>query len=191
MIAMTLNSALKHGRLKSRRGGFTLIEILCVVIIIGIAAAIVVPEISSRDDLKASAAARTLTADLMYVQNRAVTVQKSHAVVFDVDTGRYTVYQLPGPTVVKHPLDKTDYIREFGAGGTDGLDVCALGSADFADTSGVVRHALVFDELGAPWVYNPTDGTTARLRSGAITLSCGAISRTLRVEPFTGQLKVE
>ena len=41
--------------LTQHKGAFTLVEILTVVVILGIASAIIVPQISTRDDLKAAA----------------------------------------------------------------------------------------------------------------------------------------
>ena len=56
-------SAVTPARLRARRG-FTLVEILTVVLILGIASAIIAPQIGSRGDLKVRAAARVLVSDL-------------------------------------------------------------------------------------------------------------------------------
>src|SRR5215217_5702595 len=90
-------------------GGFTLVEILMVVLIIGIAGAIIVPQMGSRDDLRAAAAARIVMADLIYTQNLAITLQKNHYIKFDVMNGTYSVLASPGMTLATHPVEKRPY----------------------------------------------------------------------------------
>src|SRR5437588_9273905 len=85
-----------------RRQGFTLIEILCVVVIIGIASAVVLPQLSTRDDMRAASAARTLMADLLYAQNRSIALQKYHYVSFNTATNSYQVMDSP-TNVITHP----------------------------------------------------------------------------------------
>lgn len=53
-------------RAPGQRRAFTLIEILVVVVIIGIGAAVIVPNLGTRNDLMAQAATRVLMADLIY-----------------------------------------------------------------------------------------------------------------------------
>src|SRR5712672_1322589 len=71
--------------------GFTLVEILGGGLILGIAGAIIVPSIGSRNDLKAAAAARVIMADLIYTQNLAITSQGNRYVKFDVVNQQYSV----------------------------------------------------------------------------------------------------
>ncbi len=52
-------------KMKSRRGGFTLLEVMVVVVIIGILAALVVPKIISRPDEARAIAAKQDVASLM------------------------------------------------------------------------------------------------------------------------------
>src|SRR5688572_13217644 len=82
--------------------GFTLVEILCVVVIVGIAGAVVIPMIGSRDDLKAAAATRTLMADLIYAQNMSITTQNPHYIVFDIAAARYDLKD-SAMTTIQHP----------------------------------------------------------------------------------------
>src|SRR3954465_14390638 len=93
---------------------FTLVEILCVLVILGIAAAMIVPQMGSRDDLRAAAAARMVMADLIYAQNRAIATQQKHFVTFD-NTSASKGYLLQratqvSPTLtlvsVEHPITK-------------------------------------------------------------------------------------
>src|SRR5687768_7200473 len=115
------------------RRGFTLVEILMVVVILGIASAVIVPQIGTRSDLKARAAARMVVADLIYAQNMAIATQKWHYVQFDTTNNRYTVYDdmpldpdgtgpqatvVPSPHLpINHPVNKSPYVVQFGAAG--------------------------------------------------------------------------
>src|SRR4051812_47762470 len=73
----------RHRTLR-RSSGFTLAEILAVVVILGIASAIIIPQIGTRDDMRVKAAARTLIADLIYAQNLAISTGQTVYVRFDV-----------------------------------------------------------------------------------------------------------
>src|SRR5687768_16768097 len=91
---------------------FTLVEILVVVIILGIAGAIIVPSLGTRDDLRAAAAARVIMADLIYTQNLAITNQGNRYVVFDVANQEYRVTDATGGTI-DHPVDHVAYVQKF------------------------------------------------------------------------------
>ncbi len=71
-----------------------------MVVILGLASAVIVPQISSRDDLKVSSAARTLVADLIYAQNMAITKQQMYYVRFDAANERYTVLSAVSPDTI-------------------------------------------------------------------------------------------
>jgi prepilin-type N-terminal cleavage/methylation domain-containing protein len=76
---------------KRRHAGFTLIEVLLVITLVGILAALVVPsaEPSLNDQLRATA--RILATDLAYARSLAVTNNSQYRLTFDVKENCYSL----------------------------------------------------------------------------------------------------
>src|SRR5688500_3499715 len=102
-VAAAAASAARHrmARGSKRRGGFTLAEILAVVVILGIASAIIIPQIGTRDDMRVKAAARTLVADLIYAQNLAISTGQVVYIRFDVAGNSYSLLTNPSSSKAK------------------------------------------------------------------------------------------
>jgi len=171
-----------------RRVGFTLIEMLMVVTILGIAAAMIVPAISTRDDLQVAAASRVLVGDLMYAQNRAIALQKSHYIEFNGNS--YTLYArdsaTSAPYVINNPVTNAPYTTTFGAGGPVSFTNIAIGTENFGSGS----TSLSYDELGSPWAYNPqADVAAVMTQGGSIVLqtATGSFPVTVTIQPYTGE----
>ena len=177
-------------RERQTKRAFTLVEILVVVVILGITAAIVVPQIGTQSDLKAAAAAREVMADLIYAQNRSIATQTKHYVVFDTTAGsqKYSIKMGSGMVDIPHPITKdTSYVVKLGQKNTPLADI-SLGAVSFESFT-----TIAFDELGVPYSYDPsTTNTTALSTSGGSTIQikCGAYTLTVSIEPYTGEIKV-
>lgn len=176
--------------------GFTLVEILTVVLILGIASAIVAPQIGSRDDLKVRAAARVLIADLLYAQNMAVAQQKYHYVKFDPDAEEYTVMSTvdPSPEIVtiKNPVTKDPFSTKMGPDGNSRLSDVRIKSAVFngEDAANFTnKFTVAFDELGQPHVYDAVNDKNP-LFDGTVVLQCGPHEIAVTIERYTGEIKV-
>jgi prepilin-type N-terminal cleavage/methylation domain-containing protein len=176
------------GRIVPRRG-FTFIEILSVLVILGIVSAIVVPQISSRDDLQAAATARVVLADMLYAQNLAIATQQMRYVSFDTVNQQYGLYSSMSPlTALTQPVDQTPYVMTFGGSGANNVGSAALGSASF----GAGATTVAFDATGVPYAYDTGTQTATELSSaGTVVISSGNYSATITVEPDTGDISVQ
>ena len=188
------------------RRGFTLIEILCVVTILGIAATAAIPMVNNGyADVKLTAAGRSVMADLFYAQNYAITTQKEVYIVFVPATtttgGKYTLETRAGTVV-------TTLIRPGGSNfvvnlgmGSGAAGGSSLGDAKLykagenngkgpVSVGGAASLTIGFDTLGQPF-----NGTIATLSSGPTLLPLlspdGKITMTLSIEPFTGEITVQ
>jgi len=169
------------------RRGFTLIEILGVVFILGVMAAVILPQLGTTNDQNSMAAARTVMADLLYAQSRAISLQKMHYVQFNTSNGTYQVMTSVSPAVViNNPVSGQGYTVTFGSSSTTGLQSMSLGSANFDG-----QTVIAFDSMGVPYSYNTSTSTATALVSGTIVLTSGTASSTITVAPFSGQLSVQ
>lgn len=156
-------------RNRPARGGYTLAEILVVVMILSIAAAMVIPNVISTSDMQAVGAARIIASDLQYAQSVAVTTQVPVTVQFDPASESYSLRNTSGLLI--HPMTKSGYTIRFSSlGGYDRLD---LSSASFGGTSSVT-----FDEMGSA------------NSSGTVVVQAGAHVYRITVAPTTGKVTV-
>lgn len=73
-------------------GGFTLLELIVVLVIIGIASALVVPRlVGGMGSLDVKAASGKVAASLRYARSQAVSQKVQYAAVFDLEHNRLTI----------------------------------------------------------------------------------------------------
>jgi len=170
--------------MKTRPGsGFTLIEMMIVIVILGIAAAVAVPMMSSAASMQIRSAANMIAADLEYAKSMAISRGQVYWVVFDTANESYTIQDV-NDTTIAHPIKKgTNYSVDFANDGRlDRVDISSV-------TLSPAGHRIGFDYLGSP--YSRASGTTVNnLNAGTITLQAGSMTKTITVEPVTGFISV-
>ena len=163
--------------------GFTLVELVIVMMIMAILAAIAVPLYTSAASVQLKTAANMIASDLEYAKSMAMSTGRNYSVVFDTSTSveGYRIRDANGD--VNHPVHiGAKYVVSFA--GDSRLNKVDIVSANFDSKNGVR-----FDYLGAPYAW---DGSSASsLNNGSVQLRAEGNPMTVRVEPVTGYVSIE
>lgn len=132
-----------------RAGGFTLIELVAVLVLVGIVSAVAVPAIGRLTRASGATAAQQLARDLSFARARAMATGTTSWVVFDVANNAYsTLAENPaspgraGAATITDPATGAAMVRRLGRNEWAGL---SLSSAAFTGDAEVG-----FDRLGRP-----------------------------------------
>lgn len=158
-----------------------MIELMVVLAILAIAAAIVVPIASSAGSMRLRAAVTMLAADLEYAKSMSISRGQGYPVVFDKTNESYQITDENGATI-GHPI-KIGSLYVINFRNDSRLSGVEIVDADFDGAS-----TVSFDYLGIP--YSVTASPAALLNPGVITLQAGGVTRTVNVEPVTGYITV-
>lgn len=157
---------------------YTLIEILLVVLLLGIAGAMVIPSFSSTEVLRIQSTVRSIVGDINFAQSDALARQRQIAIAFDVPNNQYAIIEVRGGTL--NP--SADTIRQVNLNIAQKFHTSRLESVDF---DGDV--ILVFDEMGGP--VAGVGGTTPG-SGGTIVVSGSGSEFEIRIEAYTGRVSV-
>lgn len=187
-------------RAGSRPRGFTLIEVLLIVALLGIAGVLVIPSMNQAGALRVQAGVRTLVSDISFLQAEAIAFQSRRAIWFGkvarlnaetgawefVDGNGYTMAEVTGPELTLSTNFLTDpddprrpFFRDFSGGDYGGA---IISNARFNG-----GELLIFDEIG---------GTVAELdgpdpgEGGEVTIEGSGSQFIVSVQPYSGRVIV-
>ena len=172
-VRMMKMSILRYWLRRSHRffdSGFTIVELLIVIMIIGIAAMISVPIMSSGGNIQIRSAANMIAADLEYAKSIAITRQENFSVSFDSNNDFYEVQDTNG-VVILHPVSKRSYRIDFP--NDERLSRVGIDVPSFTVT---------FDSLGSP-----SSGGVVNL---SLKGSGGGTITQVMIEPVTGFVSI-
>jgi len=134
---MPAHATILGTRRPDRGGGFTLIELVAVLVIVAVLAAVAVPSLDAIGETRAAMAARQLLRDLTFARQRAVATGTRTWVVFDIDAETWSVLGedpaapgRAGATVLTDPATGRDHVQRLDAGSFVGV---GISSAAFDD----------------------------------------------------------
>ena len=142
---------LRPGRIRS---AFTLIELITVMVILAIMSLVVgAPTLAYLDEMRSSAAAARMAADIRYVQRIALASGLGTWVAFDAANERYSLFVedpnnpgKAGRVPVVHPLDRSTNAIQLGSGLFANVDI------DNVNINGTTE--VGFDSFGTPYDEN-------------------------------------
>jgi len=185
------------------QAGLSQIEMLAVVAILAVSAALAIPRADIQTSLAADAAAGEIARAVRFAQREAVRTGTYQSIVIDSASQMLRVYQPASSgsgTTATHPVDKRDYLINFS---NDGLPQATIVSSVFKYQSGAVLNGAIFGPDGVPVDIAPTKllglpigfllGTKeiSPLKEDAqITIRYGSVERVVRVAPVTGRVSL-
>jgi len=149
-------------------GGFTLLELIAVMVIVAILAAVAVPTVGSIGNTRGAAAGRQLLRDLTFARQHATATGTRTWVVFDVSSETWSVLaedpSSPGRSsalVIDDAATGRTFVQTLGSGTYFGVGIT---SASFDGAA----------EVGFDWLGEPLNsGESALAANGVVTLSTG------------------
>jgi prepilin-type N-terminal cleavage/methylation domain-containing protein len=166
-------SANEKSRRTERPGGFTLIELIAVLVIVGIMSAAVVPALNSYGSSRQVAASTQVLSDLHFARQRAVARGVRTWIVFDTDAETYSIFtessESPGRD---NRVAMTDEV-------TGGAYVIDLSTGPYAG-SGITSAVIGDDvEVGFDYLGRSLDANEAILSTDGSVVLAGGFTITI------------
>jgi len=188
-----------HEQMASLRNrGFTLTELLVVVIILATLAVVAVPQLRSTDPYKLDLAATRLAEAIRLARSQSMRSGDVYGVTIDHVTQRVQVQRYDTTTdpvsaveTLYHPVDRQLLDFDFDTlAMTSGVQI--TNSEDIFDYSGTGRRRTVlFDNQGTPIWILASGPTTHALAAGIVELSLDGQQQTVEIAPYTGRVTIQ
>ncbi|MEE8131249.1 MAG: prepilin-type N-terminal cleavage/methylation domain-containing protein [Vicinamibacterales bacterium] len=175
--------------------GYTLIELIMVMAVLALAAALLVPSMVGSDTMTAQAAVRLLIADLSFAQSDALANQEYRRVVFFTDGSGYCIIEVAAAGEAT-PADLNDAVYVYDPLGTmgqyivdftvdDRFEGVSFTAVTIDGTALADRPEITYDQMGGTVLSDNTPGI-----GGTVTLSFNGANYQIDIAPFTGKLTV-
>ena len=176
-----------------REHGYTLLEMIIVVTVLAIIAAIAVPSVTPAEHHKLSLAGSVVADALRYARDEARHTGVVHGVSTDLAANQVRVFRLdqaPNPNLkvfdVYQPISKQLYTIELGAPPHGGVALDAVGGQMVGTCNDPGN--IAFDSSGVSRCVEPI---ATRIRDANLVLSLSGLQLTVTVDAYTGRVSVQ
>ena len=151
--------------------GFTMTEMLTVIALLGVASAVAIPQFSGNITQYAQTAARSISQDIQYAQDLAITTQSPVTLSIESSGYEYSLKDSSGD-ILTHPVNRKPF------------------TVNFQDDPNISQLTITVDFGGATKVVFDAFGTPST--GGTITLSHSSMTSdvVLTLHAATGSITV-
>ena len=157
----------------TRADGFTIIELVAVIVLLGILAISIIPRSPTKGSLTIAGQAHQLASDIRYVQSLSMT--RGQRFCFRLTSTGYNM-----TTTAANACTATSTEHPAGIALPVSLDGISVNST-------LPAGDVIFNGKGAPY----TDATTALAANAVVTLSGEGGTKTVTISPVTGRVVVD
>ena len=172
-----------------RRNGFTLVELVLIMLVLAVIAAAVIPRIGDTAAMRMSATARKVQSDIALAQSLAMTGGQRYRVYFNLApapaAGYAVVNDADGDAnwgeageFARDPVDGASLSVTLNVGNYAGVTISAVGFAG---------SFVEFDTLGRPY---SAAGLLAGAGPTSVTMAGGSATQTVSVAHQTGRVSI-
>lgn len=179
--------------MRRNQSGYSLAEMLAVVLVLSLAAAVTIPNLSASDPSKLDLAAQEIAHAMRYARSEAIRTGEPHGFRQQSSSKRIRVFSIDPNTTpwtelydVRHPISKKIYdidLDEHPFARVDGVSADRVYSAACSQ-AGIVH----FDASGIPRCTNPE---TVLLEQYDVTLTLGSHTRVVSLDRLTGRVSIQ
>ena len=181
-----------------RERGYTLLELVIVVAILGIVAVVAIPSLSPERDRKLDLAAEEIASAIRFAHSEAIRTGEGHGLTISQATQKVTVknYDISVAPIITlgtlvHPISKQVYDFNINTSSvTNGVTISNSSDVFNYGPEGR-RRSLIFDAHGTPiWIVG-SDPTRHLLVDGIVELSYGGQQRYVDIAAITGRVTIQ
>jgi prepilin-type N-terminal cleavage/methylation domain-containing protein len=183
-------------RTRRIRHGYTLIELLIVIGILGLSSALLVPRMVGREAMAAQSAVRRIISDLNFAQSDALAHQELRRVHFYADGSGYCLTRITD-TELGTPFDESDTDQDYifdplARNNEAGRYIVRFEEEDFEGVT--IESAAIDGATGRDIQYDSLAGTIAGGggpgTGGTIVVRCADERYQISIAPFTGKITI-
>lgn len=176
-----------------RARGYTLVEMLIVIAVLGIAGVLVIPHMVNRDSMNVQAAVRRIIGDICFAQSDALSHQEMHQVHFYTSGHGYCLVRVTSPAAFSESSSTHDYLNDpLGGAGALGHYIVDFSTDD--RFTGVSISSVAIDGTSRDLTFDALGGTVTSSNlpgvGGSLVVASGSESYRITIAPFTGKLTV-